>query len=308
MDTPSITTRPNLDSKIFRSVSFIVIVIILYCSTIYYKRSIATPGHLSSSTIKCDQCRLSMIESDGWFCESDSNWQRRKLVHHAQDRRNNVTDSRFLFFQNNWESTVHCEFEQRIGRTGDGGKWICDIHRFQQMNETNTLVYSFGSNGDFSFERGIKEKLPQAEIHTFDKGFFQCPDGVCLFHQAYLGNGKINGTKSLENITQELGHSKRDIHILKVDIEGHEFNLFEELFGSSASTRKNRLYIRQILFEIHLGSNMNEQMSRRTHRLFSLFRANNYAIFHKEVNLDNPQNVFEDMIDDNYLLMKIVLN
>ena len=32
-------------------------------------------------------------------------------------------------------------------------------------------------------------------------------------------------------IINELGHQKREIHILKVDIEGSEFDLFEELFN-----------------------------------------------------------------------------
>ncbi|UJR28682.1 hypothetical protein I4U23_009911 [Adineta vaga] len=234
-----------------------------------------------------------MNESDGWFCESDSDWNLRKTIHRSQDKRNRITDRRHMFFQNNWEPTIHCEFERRIGNTGDGGKWICDIHRFQQMNDTNLLIYSFGSNGDFSFERATKEQLLKAEIHTFDMGLFKCPENVCIFHQTRLGSGKNDGTKSLETIMKELGHQKRQIHILKVDIEGSEFNLFEELFDPSVTNQSNKPYIRQILFEIHLGAGLNEETSRRTHRLFELFRTNNYAIFHKEVNLHDPHNAFE---------------
>jgi hypothetical protein len=247
----------------------------------------------SSLQINATQCHLSLIESDGWFCEQDSDWKRRKTIHYIQHKRNRISNTRRLFFQNNWEPTLHCEFERRLGNTGDGGKWICDIHRFEEINDTKLLIYSFGSNGDFSFERAIKEQLSKAEIHTFDIGLFTCPDNVCIFHQARLGNGKADGSKSLQMIMNNLGHQKRPIHILKVDIEGSEFDLFEELFNSSIPKQIDIPYIRQILFEIHLGGGANEEPSQRTHKLFELFRSNNYVIFHKEANLFDAQNVFE---------------
>jgi hypothetical protein len=91
---------------------------------------------------------------------------------------------------------------------------------------------------------------------------------------------------------KELGHEKREIHILKVDIEGSEFKLFDALFKTSLKNQTDIPYIRQILFEIHLIGK-GEEPSQRTHQLFELFRSNNYAIFHKEVNLYDPSNVFE---------------
>ncbi|CAF1501712.1 unnamed protein product [Adineta steineri] len=234
-----------------------------------------------------------MLESDGWFCEQDSDWKRRKMIDHMQNKRNRISNARKYFFQNNWESTIQCEFARRIGNTGDGGKWICNIHRYQEMIDTIILIYSFGSHGDFSFERAIKNELPNAEIHTFDRDIFQCPENVCIFHQATLGSRKINGSKSLRAVINELGHQKREIHILKVDIEGSEYDLFEEFFNSQTKNQTGGLYIRQILFEIHLGRGQNEEPSQRTHRLFELFRANNFVIFHKESNLYDPQNAFE---------------
>ncbi len=271
----------------------LILVIILYYFIIYNKRSTSSRKSCSSPQITTSPCHLSMIESDGWFCEKDSDWKRRKMIHHMQDKRNHITDDRALFFQNNWEPTLHCEFERRLGNTGDGGKWICDIHRFEEIDDGKLLIYSFGSNGDFSFERAIKEYLIEAEIHTFDIGLFTCPENVCIFHRARLGNGKVDGLKSLKMIINDLGHQNRSIHILKVDIEGSEFDLFEDLFNSSIPNERDIPYIRQILFEIHLGGGANEEPSQRTHKLFELFRSNNYAIFHKEANLFDPHNVFE---------------
>ena len=257
-------------------------------------RTLLSSSLLFSSKITHDQCRLSLNESDGWFCELNDDWKRRKHLHHMQDRRNHISDERSLFFQNNWEPTIHCEFERRLGNVGDGGKWICDIHNLKLSNFIS-LIYSFGSNGDFSFEQAIKQELPQSEIHTFDINIYKCPENVCTFHQARLGNGRNDGSKSLQNIVDELAHRQRTIDILKVDIDGGEFNLFSELFKSINSLQNETqiLYIRQILVEIHIPAGTGDNGSRLAHTLFELFRQNNYAIFHKEANLYDAQNVFE---------------
>jgi hypothetical protein len=272
--------------------SYLIINDTKFGSSIHFSGSLlASPSLLLQ--INPDQCRLSLQESDGWFCELDLDWKRRKNLHHIQDKRNRISNVRPLFFQNNWEPTIQCEFERRLGPTGDGGKWVCDVHRFEQMDNKTLLIYSFGSSGDFRFERGIKEQLPTVEIHTFDSGLYICPENLCTFHQVRLGNGKTNASKSLQMVMNELGHRKRQIHILKVDIEGSEFELFEELFNSSLKQRTDVLYIRQILFEIHLGADRSAVPCQRAHQLFELFRLNNYAIFHKEANLYDAQNVFE---------------
>ncbi len=252
------------------------------------------------SGIICDQCRLSLKESDGWFCEFDDEWQRRKHIHHIQDQRNHVSDERSYFFLNNWEPTIHCAFERRFG-LADGGKWICDVHKLRISNSIPPLVYSFGSNNNFNFEKAVKEELPNSEIHTFDLNLYTCPVNVCVFHQALLGDGGNDGSKSLRMIIDELNHWQRDIDILKIDIEGSEFKLFQELFNSVKNTSNTKYnsqskklpYIRQILVEIHLGQNTTEEESREAHSLFEAFRLNYYAIFHKEANIGNCQNVFE---------------
>lgn len=248
---------------------------------------------LPSSSVNIAPCQLSLQESDSWFCESDINWKRRKELHHLQDQRNRHGDNRPLFFQDNWEPTIQCEFERRLGNSGDGGKWICDVHRFDLPNSAKLLIYSFGSNGDFSFERAVKQRLPQADIHTFDMGVYECPRNICTFHQARLGGGKDGNSKSLRMIIKELNHQERELAILKVDVEGGEYDLFEELFDSSSKAQQGMPRIRQILFEIHLGMTAKESACERTHRLFELFRSNSFAIYHKEVNLYDAQNVFE---------------
>lgn len=248
-----------------------------------------------------DMCQLSLRESDGWFCEFDDDWKRRRRLHHMQDRRNRFNDGRHVFFQNNWEPTIPCAAEQRVGTMGDGGKWACDLHKLES-NTSTPLVYSIGSSGNFVFEEGIKELLPNAEIHTFDRANYGCRANLCTFHQAYVGDGKTPGGKSLNMIIDELGHRQRTIDILKLDIEGSEYAVFEAFLkhpsnttaGSDGKDSDNKTpYIRQILIEIHLHSDAGDEPISRVHGLFELLRLNNYAIFHKEPNLYNPNNVCE---------------
>ena len=109
------------------------------------RKSASTINYLVSSLIKSrqfafNQCRLSMIESDNWFCESNIDWIRRKILHYLQYKFNHNSNQRPSFFQNNWEPIVHCEFERRVGNVGDGGKWVCDIDRFEK---TIMQVYLF---------------------------------------------------------------------------------------------------------------------------------------------------------------------
>ncbi len=140
--------------------------------------------------------------------------------------------------------------------------------------------------------------LPNAEIHTFDSGNFTCPNNICEFHQALLGDGKRKGTKSLHTVIDELGHKQRQIDILKIDIEGSEYILFEEFFKHTENIRKDIdskhdgdeiPHIRQILIEIHLRHELGDETSASAHRLFQLFLSNNYAIFHKEINPYAPK-------------------
>jgi methyltransferase family protein len=239
----------------------------------------------------CD-CELSRSESDDFFCETDDDWYRRKELFYLQHNRNQFRDTTDMFFQDNYEPTFSCRFEQRLGINGDGGKWICDPYRLKQLQ--SCLIYSFGSNGEFSFENETKRYLPNCDIHTFDTKEFNCTD-ICTFHQVKIGDG-LNGTKTLRMIVSELNHANRYLDILKIDVEGSEYEFFDELFNKTDHLSEN---IRQILVEIHL-SKLIRQINNDTvydfykiHRLFRLFHDKHFVIFHKEVNLYNPHNAFE---------------
>jgi hypothetical protein len=78
-------------------------------------------------------------------------------------------DNSNAWFQNHYEPEFACRHERRIGRLGDGGKWVCDPHRITAKKDC--LIYSVGSNNDFSFEEHVKKDIGEhCEIHTFDPG------------------------------------------------------------------------------------------------------------------------------------------
>jgi hypothetical protein len=237
-------------------------------------------------------CELSSAESNDFFCETDADWYRRKELFYFQHNRNRFLDSTYMFFQDNYEPTFSCRFEQRLGINGDGGKWICDVYRLKQLK--SCLIYSLGSNGEFSFENETKRVLPNCDIHTFDMKQFNCTD-ICTFHKVKIGNGSSE-TKTLRMIMSELQHSGRHIDILKTDVEGSEYEFFEDLFNTTDHLSDN---IRQILVEIHLSSiikvvnNVTIYDYKKIHRLFQLFHDKHFVIFHKEVNLYNPHRAFE---------------
>ena len=73
------------------------------------------------------------------------------------------------WYQAHYEPDFVCSGERRIGKLGDGGKWVGDPRRITKQD--TCLLYSVGSNGDFSFEEAVKAAIgPHCEIHTFDFG------------------------------------------------------------------------------------------------------------------------------------------
>lgn len=231
-----------------------------------------SPKQLNISWID-DNCPSSLAESDGFFCELNTFWLERKHIYHTQDKLNMEKRPDYFYLASNWEPNFHCAYAQRMGTMGDGGKWVCDV--FRLISRSDCLIYSVGSSGDFSFEIEMKKVVPNSEIHTFDKNRYPCPINTCTFHQIIFGDGiQPNGSKSWMTIVQELNHTNRIIDILKIDIEGAEYEFFPMLFNGSKNS-----YPRQILVELH-PTNVT-----RVHAFFELLRYNNYVIFSKENNL-----------------------
>jgi len=196
-----------------------------------------------------------------------------------QGRRNRDSD---FFYKHHYEADFVCQHERRIGKLADGGKWICDPHRIAKQE--SCLVYSIGSNNDFSFEEAVLRDIgSHCEIHTFDFDDYseEAKKSGIHYHQIALGEKdgvsksapNVNGSliKSLKTIVKDLGHEGRTIDIFKIDCERCEWFTFESWFDAG-------VILRQIQVEVHL-------VNEKTKEFFDTMYKNNYVVTHKEPNI-----------------------
>ncbi|KZV69283.1 hypothetical protein PENSPDRAFT_543889, partial [Peniophora sp. CONT] len=149
----------------------------------------------------------------------------------------------------------------RVGRRGDGGKWICGME--EVAAKPSCVVYSFGVNHDSSFEAAILEKAPNCEIWGYDFSVSNWgPEltenpvyaGKAHFHPFALAGKDAHGPSddpkayTLQSLMAMNGHDHIDI--LKVDIEEAEFDVLGELVESFTS-KNQPLPFSQLQLEIH---------------------------------------------------------
>jgi hypothetical protein len=133
---------------------------------------------------------LAYQQSLGFFDDiNDQEWlelfqKPARNADHYQNPRNPNYGSEKAAFWNfmNQEPVMSCPHLKKVGGLGDGPKWTCDPERLTRVaqrrqaanpssKESNCLVYSIGSNGNYRFEDGLYNQLgPLCEIHIFDFG------------------------------------------------------------------------------------------------------------------------------------------
>ncbi|KAI9002476.1 methyltransferase domain-containing protein [Hyaloraphidium curvatum] len=181
-----------------------------------------------------------------------------------------------------------CPDEERIGPfaldSNEGGKWICFVPKPGEP----CLVYSVGSNYDFSFEKAVKQLNAGCEVHTFDP-----TTDVARSRALAVGVGStfhpwaFGRDRSVAQIADELGHSGRRIDILKIDCERCE--LKPSFLSTFSKCRKGRdgsdPPIGQILMEVHLPEPP-EAPFPAVKALFDAFDGCGFRTFHKEPNVE----------------------
>merc|ERR1719454_2210175 len=122
---------------------------------------------------------------------------------------------------------------------GFGGKNLVGV---DQMKKNGCVVYAMGIAGNSEFEE-LMAKSVGCEVHAFDctitKNAKSVKGKTFKFHNWCIGasSSKYDGLyqhnadgmvfKTLGESMKELGHTSMDL--LKFDIEGFEWQLFEEL-------------------------------------------------------------------------------
>jgi hypothetical protein len=121
---------------------------------------------------------------------------------------------------------------EKLGNLGDGGKWLCGVDDLLQR--PGCVVYSFGSNGDTSFEEAILERTA-CSVWTFDPtlseeatakvaavpGLNFTAVGIAEKDGSVELKGEARPVRTLHTLMQERGHTWIDV--LKIDVDGAEW-------------------------------------------------------------------------------------
>lgn len=236
---------------------------------------------------------LAFQESHGFFTDiSDTQWNMMKLKAHAMqpNTRGNplAPTSPNAWFQNHYEPEFTCLLERRIGRLGDGGKWVCDPHRITASHDS-CLVYSVGSNGDASYEAAILQDVsPNCEIHVFDFGNYaqsvaqQTNHNPNVHYHAWGISDSTEGVfQTLKDTVEKLGHGGRTIDIFKIDCEGCELDTVASWFDANVT-------LQQIVVELHPSMSLLWRPTMKlpeTVHFFTTLHKHGYVITHKEPNI-----------------------
>jgi hypothetical protein len=187
------------------------------------------------------------------------------------------------FFARNWEPSYSCTTRLRMGCPGDGGKWICDPH--VHLLRDDCVVYSFGSNDEFSFEKDIHDFNPRCSIHTFDPTVPHPVNKPPFVHYNNAGLGTTDASNAslgsyftLAEIMSRLGHDHVDV--LKLDCEGCERDYWTLDVPEGV--------VRQLQVEVHWLDR--RDTPERMHAFFGFLTRKGFAIFNKEANIQysNP--------------------
>ncbi|EIW75021.1 hypothetical protein CONPUDRAFT_132617 [Coniophora puteana RWD-64-598 SS2] len=155
--------------------------------------------------------------------------------------------------------TFDCPHEtERVGSLGDGGKWTCGLSRLEHKPEC--VVYSFGTNYDVSFESELLDRTRRCQIYGFDireaaafGGALRSSPRAHFMHAGLSSVDKhgpedVHKLYTLESLMRRNGHAYIDI--LKVDLEGAEFDVLTRLLAPYLSSGAP-LPFGQLLLEIH---------------------------------------------------------
>jgi len=246
---------------------------------------------IASNSVPVEK-HLSLVESSGFFRESDAHWKQRKALHAKQMKverihhRDAARAGGKDFWQVHYEPTFHCDFSERLGAAGDGGKWVCNPSFVAEAVVAGKpcLVYSVGSRGDISFERAVAHKISKkCEVHVFDP--FQGSTWSFLSYHPYaLASSQgdvqkaIEGmpSKTMREIVEDLGHEGRDVDILKIDCEGCEWSTYKDWLTAGVN-------IRQILVELH-WQHLQKDKVRQVREFFKYLFSHGYVVMSKEPN------------------------
>lgn len=203
----------------------------------------------------------------------------------------------------------------RLGKLGpDASKWVCNS-RALAAQQPRCLVYAFGGHAEFDWDIAMTQHTgcehhifdPTAPCHEPGKQDQSCKPWAALLGPKLIAESNVtsyqpygisghDGTVrwfkesvpvySLSTIMAKLGHTGRRIDVLKMDIEGSEFDVVPNLV-------KSGIEIGQLLIEVHWPLHRAEFSRKPAHMQTSALHAHffgalekaGFAVAHVEFNI-----------------------
>jgi hypothetical protein len=157
----------------------------------------------------------------------------------------------------------------RVGHPGDGG--------YVMLDDLNSIgvCYSLGIGLDVSWDLAMAER--GASVYQYDHSVERAPaeHPRCHFFRIGITHDRSQAPdfKRIDALIEENGHADRDDMLLKIDIEGHEWDSLDALDPSLFGK------FRQIVAEFHGLRLMNiDSFRQRAHRVFSSLRRTHEVI------------------------------
>jgi len=188
-------------------------------------------------------------ERHGWLSDAHSEG--------SHFRHNTKNSEVWALFQNTAACPWTLDKNPPVEIRHDGGKWICGLPELgvaKRSGNSGCVVYSVGSHRDTAFEAEVRRQT-ECEIHIFDPTSRPLDVGPgSMFHSLGVSGETNTGAKlgpmmTLQDIASRLHH--KNVDILKIDVEGSEFETFASFFGGSGESLVPPVRIGQILVEVH---------------------------------------------------------
>lgn len=167
-------------------------------------------------------------------------------------------------------ATFTCPHDiQRVGRLGDGGKWVCGMSLYEartaptigDMGHPETIIYSFGVNDESTFEAEMLGRIPSARIWAFDFSVRSFgpqldPSHQSRAHFSQVGIGAVDEPTrvppffTLQSLMKRNSHTYIDI--LKIDVEGSEYTALDSFMDACDREFGGVMPVGQVMIELHL--------------------------------------------------------
>jgi len=144
-----------------------------------------------------------------------------------------------------------------FGGGNGGGKWVCGLELYEGYSKSpDCVVYSFGAGGESSFEAELLQRT-NCRIFVFDG----TPSGKLgsevtslplemrsRISFVHVNIGALESNKSITLASAMKANNHHVIDILKVDIEGAEFDVIHQILDSQSTPPP----FAQLAMEVHL--------------------------------------------------------